>query len=59
MCSKAPFTVALYKELEEGMAECSSWVHDRARALNGDIPTTVDLKKYIESFEKFVKDNRV
>lgn len=55
---KAPFTRALYGELEEGMSECSSWVHDRARALDGDIPTSSDLKKYIESFTKFVKDNR-
>lgn len=55
---KAPFTIMLYTELEKGMSECSSWVHDRARALNGDIPTSGDLKKYIESFEKFVKDNR-
>ena len=55
---KAPFTIMLYTELEEGMSECSSWVHDRARALNGDIPSSSELKKYIESFEKFVKDNR-
>lgn len=52
---KAPFTQDLYSELEAGMTECSAWCHDQARAINGDIPTAEDLKKYIECFEKYWK----
>lgn len=56
---KAPFSTMLYTELETGMSECSSWVHDRARALNEDIPSIDELKGYIQSFEEFTKENRV
>jgi ABC-type uncharacterized transport system ATPase subunit len=52
---KAPFTQDLYSELEAGMTECSAWCHDQARAINGDIPTVEDLKKYMECFEKYWK----
>ena len=52
---KAPFTQDLYSELEAGMTECSAWCHDQARAINGDIPTAEDLKKYMECFEKYWK----
>lgn len=30
---KATFTKELYPEIESGMSECSSWVHDRAEGL--------------------------
>jgi energy-coupling factor transporter ATP-binding protein EcfA2 len=56
---KAPFSIMLYTELEAGMSECSSWVHDRARALNEDIPSLEELKGYIQNYEKFTKENRV
>lgn len=56
---KAPFSTMLYTELETGMSECSSWVHDRARALNEDIPSIDELKGYIQNYEKFTRDNRV
>ena len=52
---KAPFTQDLYSEIEAGMTECSAWCHDQARAINGDIPTAEDLKKYMECFEKYWK----
>lgn len=55
---KAPFSQNLYYELEKGMSECSGWCHDQARALNENIPSIEDLKKYIESFEKYCKTNR-
>lgn len=55
---KAPFTVALYNQIEAGMSECSNWVHDRARGLNADVPTTEQLKDSISVFENFVKSNR-
>ncbi|PXV60126.1 wobble nucleotide-excising tRNase [Dysgonomonas alginatilytica] len=52
---KAPFTVALYSDIEKGMGECSNWVHDQARALNQDAPNTKELKTYLDLFETFVK----
>ncbi len=55
---KAPFTQELYSELENGMTECSAWCHDQARAINGEIPTAEDLKKYIDCFEKYCKKYR-
>lgn len=55
---KAPFTQDLYIELEKGMTECSAWCHDQARAINGEVPTAEDLKKYIECFENYCKHNR-
>lgn len=55
---KAPFSQELYNELENGMTECSSWCHDQARAINGNIPSVEDLKKYIDSFEKYCKKYR-
>lgn len=56
---KAPFSQNLYSELEKGMSECSNWCHDQARAINGNVPSIDDLKKYIETFEKYCKQNRV
>ena len=55
---KAPFTQDLYLELEQGMTECSAWCHDQARAINGNIPTADDLKRYIDCFEKYCKKYR-
>ncbi|WMJ24340.1 AAA family ATPase [Paludicola sp. MB14-C6] len=55
---KAPFTQELYCELESGMTECSAWCHDQARAINGNIPSIEDLRKYIDSFEKYWKENK-
>lgn len=55
---KAPFSQNLYYELEKGMSECSGWCHDQARALNENIPSIEDLNQYIESFEKYCKNNR-
>lgn len=55
---KAPFSQELYNELENGITECSSWCHDQARAINGNIPSVEDLKKYINSFEKYCKKYR-
>ena len=56
---KTPFSRELYCELEKGMSECSNWCHDQARAINGNIPSIDDLKKYIETFENYCKQNRV
>lgn len=56
--AKAPFTTDLYSEVEKGMTECSAWVHDRARAMNGGTPTTSELKEFIDTFNDFVKKNR-
>lgn len=55
---KAPFTQDLYSELEKGMAACSAWCHDQARAINGDIPTIDELKSFIGSFESYCKKYR-
>lgn len=55
---KAPFSQDLYNELEKGMSECSDWCHDQARAINGNVPSVDDLKRYIESFEKYCKHHR-
>ena len=56
---KAPFTQDLYLELERGMTECSAWCHDQARAINGKIPTSDELKGFIECFESYCKKNRI
>jgi energy-coupling factor transporter ATP-binding protein EcfA2 len=56
--AKAPFSIALYDEVERGMTECSKWVHDRARELNADAPKAKELKEYIDIFSGFVKSNR-
>lgn len=48
----------LYTGLEEGMSKCSSWVHDRARALNGDIPTVEKLKGYIQNYKKLTRGKK-
>lgn len=55
---RAPFTPEIYKELECAMGECSSWLHDRARELNTEIPTTIELRKYITDFSDFIKKYR-
>lgn len=55
---KATYTKDLYKELEAGMANCSSWIHDRASALEEDVPTPDRLNEYLKSCEKFINDNR-
>lgn len=52
---KAPFSHELYEELERGMTECSSWCHDQARAINGNVPNADELKRYIECFELYCK----
>lgn len=55
---KAPFTLDLYSELEQGMTECSAWCHDQARAINGNTPSAEILKEYIDCFEKYCKKYR-
>jgi len=55
---KAPFTHELYQQVEDGMATCSKWVHDQARAINVCIPDTKELTSFISSFSEFVKQNR-
>lgn len=54
---KAPFTQELYAELERGMTECSSWCHDQARAINGNVPTADELRQYMDCFEQYYKKN--
>lgn len=55
---KAPFTTALYEELEAGMASCSNWVHDRAGGLGEGIPEPEELKSYLANCRDFVKNNK-
>lgn len=55
---KSSIFTGVINELENGMTECSSWCHDQARAINGNIPSVEDLKKYIDSFEKYCKKYR-
>lgn len=52
---KAPFTVALYGDIEKGMGDCSDWIHDQARTINQNAPNTAELKVFLDDFEKFIK----
>lgn len=54
---KAPFSQELYSEIENGMANCSKWVHDRASSLGEDAPDPIELKSYLDSCKKFVESN--
>jgi energy-coupling factor transporter ATP-binding protein EcfA2 len=55
---KAPFTSELYLEVQEGMKNCSNWVHDRASGLGEETPEPAMLKEYLDDCEKFIKENR-
>lgn len=55
---KMKFTPDLYKEIEKGMAECSNWVHDQARAINNPPPKVVKLEAFLAAFNEFVKKFR-
>lgn len=55
---KMKFTPDLYKEIEKGMADCSNWVHDQARAINTPTPKVVKLEAFLSSFNDFVKKIR-
>ncbi len=52
------FTPDLYKEIERGMAECSNWVHDQARAINSPTPKVNKLETFLTAFNEFVKKCR-
>ena len=52
---KAPFTPELYAELDNGMTECSKWVHDQAAAINREIPTHAKLTEWLDTFENYYK----
>jgi ABC-type cobalamin/Fe3+-siderophores transport system ATPase subunit len=55
---KMKFTPDLYKEIEKGMADCSNWVHDQARAVNNPTPKVVKLESFLSAFNEFVKKFR-
>lgn len=55
---KAKFTPDLYKEIEKGMADCSNWVHDQARAINNPAPKVSKLETLLSTFNEFVKKFR-
>lgn len=55
---KAPFTSELYTEVQQGMKNCSNWVHDRASGLGEETPIPTILKEYLDDCEKFIKKNR-
>jgi ABC-type lipoprotein export system ATPase subunit len=55
---KMKFTPDLYKEIEKGMADCSNWVHDQARAINNPPPKVVKLETFLSAFNEFVKKFR-
>lgn len=40
-------------DIETGMTDCSSWVHDAAEGLNPTIPDTVKAAEDLSQFEKF------
>jgi energy-coupling factor transporter ATP-binding protein EcfA2 len=55
---KMKFTIDLYKEIEKGMAECSTWVHDQARAINNPTPKVTKLEAFLTAFNEFVRKVR-
>ena len=55
---KMKFTPELYKEIEKGMADCSNWVHDQARAINNPTPKVNKLEIFLGAFNDFVKKFR-
>ncbi|MCT1798356.1 AAA family ATPase [Aerococcus viridans] len=54
----ALFTKDLYQEVENGMSNCSNWVHDRAAGLGEAIPTPEELIAYLEACDSFQKSNK-
>lgn len=52
------YTPELYKEIEKGMADCSNWVHDQARAINNPTPKVVKLETFLTALNEFVKKFR-
>lgn len=55
---KMKYTPSLYKEIEKGMADCSNWVHDQARAINNPPPKVDKLENFLFTFNEFVKKFR-
>lgn len=55
----APYTKTLYMEIEAGMANCSSWVHDRASTMGERVPTPDELDSYLKDCDGFISKNRV
>lgn len=55
---KIKFTPDLYQEIEKGMADCSNWVHDQARAINNPTPKVNKLEIFLGAFTDFVKKFR-
>jgi hypothetical protein len=55
---KMKFTPDLYKEIEKGMATCSNWVHDQARAINAPTPKVAKLETFLTEFNEFAKKCR-
>lgn len=53
----ALFTKDLYQEVENGMSNCSNWVHDRAAGLGEAIPNPDELLEYLETCNSFQKSN--
>lgn len=51
----APFTTELYLEVENGMRNCSEWVHDRATGLGEEVPSPDILKEHLQDCEEFIK----
>lgn len=54
----ALFTKDLYQEVENGMSNCSNWVHDRAAGLGEAIPNPDELLEYLETCNSFQKSNK-
>ena len=54
----ALFTKDLYQEVENGMSNCSNWVHDRAAGLGEAIPNPDELLEYLEACNSFQKSNK-
>ncbi|HGF8193336.1 TPA: AAA family ATPase [Enterococcus faecium] len=54
----ALFTKDLYQEVENGMSNCSNWVHDRAARLGEAIPNPDELLEYLEACNSFQKSNK-
>jgi energy-coupling factor transporter ATP-binding protein EcfA2 len=55
---KVTITQEMLDELEQGMTNCSNWVHDQPVAEGGALPSRVQMRTDLDAFDAFCKNYR-
>lgn len=55
---KVVITQEMLDELEDGMSNCSSWMHDRPAAAGGALPSRLEMRQDLDAFKDFCKMHR-